>query len=171
MRAKNAPMSSTRRIFAIILALAGAAGFALAVEGGRWWVIGGDVRIGTIATERCFGGQCGMGSLGWTGDTWERAGFATYAAGLCTAAVLVALAGALAARRTGRLVGAVVAVSIVTAAVAGGVFFSTRPEIPGATLGRGAILFAVALVVSIAAAALTLTARPSDRAERGSSAP
>jgi hypothetical protein len=154
-------MSTVRRALAIVVALAAAAGFAVAVQGGRWWVIGADVGIGTISTQRCFGGQCGFGSLAWTGgsETWTRAGFATYAAGLVAALVLVALAGALAAKRAGRLVAAVTAVSVVTAAVAGATFYMTRPALPGATLGRGAIVFVVALIAAIVAAALTLTAR------------
>lgn len=154
-------MSSLRRALAIVIALIGAGGFAVAVQGGRWWVIGRDVGIGTVSTESCFGGPCKLGDLAWTGgsEVWARAGFATYVAGLCAAAVLIALAGALAAKRTGRLVAAVVAVAVVTAAVAGATFLTTRPELPGATLGRGAILFAVAIVAAIAAAAITLTAR------------
>lgn len=155
------PMSSTRRAIAIVISLCAAASFAISVEGGRWWVLGPDVGVGTISTERCFAGECGFGSLTWTGGSalWQRAGWATYAAGLCAAVLLVALAGALAAKRAGRLVAAMVAIAAVTALVAGATFFQRRPELPGAELGRGAILFVVALVTAAAAVALTLTAR------------
>lgn len=154
-------MSTARRVLAIVLALAGAASFAIAVQGGQWWRIGDDVGIGTIATSRCFGGTCGLGSLAWTGgsDAWQRGGFATHVAGLVTAAVLIALAGALAAKRTGRLTSAVVIISTVTAIVAGTVFYTLRPELPGATIGRGLLLFGAGVVFAAAAAAVTLSAR------------
>jgi hypothetical protein len=156
-------MSTQRRVLAVVIALIGAAGFAISVEGGRWWVIGSDVGIGTISSRHCFGeGECQFGSLAWTGgsDVWQRAGFATYAAGLCAAVALLALAGALASKRMGRLVAAVVVVAVVTAAVAGATFYAKRPALAaGATLGRGALLFVVAIAAAIVAAALTLTVR------------
>lgn len=154
-------MSSQRRVIAIVLAVIGAAAFAISVQGGRWWVIGDDVGIGTISTERCFGGECGFGSLAWTGgsDVWQRAGFATYAAGLCAALVLIALGGSLAAKRAGRLVAAMVGVAAGTATIAGAVFLAKRPEMPGAVMGRGAVLFGFAIVAAIAAVVVTLTAR------------
>lgn len=155
------PMSTARRAIAIVLALIGAAAFAIAVQGHRWWVIGDDVGIGTIATESCFG-DCRVGTLAWTGGsgTWQRAGFATYAGGLCAALALVALAGALAAKRTGRLVAAVAVVATLTAAGAGVAFHTLAPELTGASLGRGAIAFVIAIVAALAAAAVTVTARP-----------
>ncbi len=154
-------MSTTRRALAIVIALIGAGCFAVAVQGGRWWVIGRDVDVGTTTTTACFSDPCRVSSLAWTGggDTWMRAGFATMVAGLCAAAVLVALAGAVAAKRTGRLVAGMVLVAVTTAAVAGATFYTTRPELPGASLGRGAILFVAAIVAAIVAAAVTLTAR------------
>jgi len=154
-------MSTLRRVLAIVVALVGAAGFAISVEGGRWWVIGSSVGIGTTTTERCFGGECGFGSLSWTGgsELWQRAGFATYAAGLCASLALVALAGALAAKRVGRLIAAVAGVAVLTAIVAGATFYSSRPALPGAELGRGSYAFALALGFGIAASLVTLTAR------------
>jgi hypothetical protein len=153
-------MSTLRRTIAIIAALVGAAAFATSVQGGNWWTIGDDVGVGTVSTQQCFGGACRFVGMAWTGGgaVWQRAGAATYAAGLCAAFVLLALAGALAAKRTGRLVAAVVGVAVITAGVAGATFYAKAPALPSAVVGRGVILFAVALAAAAAAAAITLTA-------------
>jgi len=146
---------------AIVAALAGAAGLALAVEGGRWWMIG-DVGVGPIGTQRCFGGDCQPGGLRWAGgsDLWERAGVATYTAGLVAALVLVILAGAVAAGRTARLPAVVSVVAIATAAGAGALFVTTRPELPDGEVARGIWLFGGALIAAAVAAAATLWRRP-----------
>jgi len=154
-------VSRFTRLGAIALALAAACCLALAVQGGRWWLIGDDVAIGPVSTEHCFGGTCQRGDLTWAngGDTWLRAGVAAYGGGLIAAAVLVALAGALAARRSGRLVAGVSAVAAVTALVPGAIFLATFPGVDGAVLGRGIWLFGAGLAAAIAAAVLVLSRR------------
>jgi hypothetical protein len=154
-------MSSVRRVVSVVSALVAATAFAIAVEGGHWWSIGADVHVGPLATERCFGGECGSGSLAWAGggDSWERAGFATYVGGLCAAAMLVALAGALAAKRSGRLLAAVVGVSLCVVGAAGASFVTLRPALPGATIDRGAIAFAIAIIVAIATVIVVVRTR------------
>jgi hypothetical protein len=152
-------MSSPRRIALVVVALAAAACFALAVQGGRWWTVG-EHAIGPTSTDRCFDGVCEKTTLDWTGggDTWQRAGIATWAAGMISAVVLVALAGALAAKGTGRLAGGVALVSTMTAIVAGAVFHQYRPSLPGLELGRGSYLFGAAILGGLGAAIATLRA-------------
>lgn len=153
-------MPRRRRVLTIVLALLAAGGFAVAAEGGHWWDLGGGVHISLTGTERCFDGDCGVGALGWTGGSglWERAGVGAYVGSLCAALVLVALAGAVAARRAGRLAAAVVAVATATTTAAGVGFVAMAPAIPGAALGRGVIIFAVGVVLAIAAVIATITA-------------
>src|SRR6185295_3752952 len=96
---QNAPiMTALRRWLLVAVALVGASGFALSVQGGRWWSIG-DVSIGPLGARSPFGG---LGGFSWAGGSarWERFGTATFAAGLIAMFVLVIVAGALAARRT-----------------------------------------------------------------------
>ncbi|MBK9033921.1 MAG: hypothetical protein IPL61_22085 [Myxococcales bacterium] len=157
-------MSLARRVLTIALALAAAAGFAMSVEGGRWWSLGPDIHVGPISTERCFGGDCQFSTLAWTGGSgaWERVGIATYAGGLCAALVCLALAGSLAARRPGRLAAAVTAIATITAGAAAAGFYLLRPDIPGGTTGRGALLFAGAVAAAAAAAVATLTVKRAD---------
>ena len=97
-------MSLTRRLLIIVLALVGAAGFAISVEGGRWWSLGGEIHVGPAGTQRCFGGECGVGDLTWVHGSgfWERCGSGAYAGGLVAGLALLALAGSIAARRAGR---------------------------------------------------------------------
>ncbi|HVK77623.1 MAG TPA: hypothetical protein VM734_30170 [Kofleriaceae bacterium] len=152
---------SVRRLSSIATALAGAVCFALAVQGGRWWKIG-EIGIGPVSTQSCFAGDCAPGTLTWAGgtDMWERAGVATYVGGLCAAAVLLALAGALAAGRTARLAAAVAAVATITAVGAGALFVMARPDLPGSVAGRGLFLFGGAVVAAGIAVAITLLRRP-----------
>ncbi|HEX8107523.1 MAG TPA: hypothetical protein VF516_07325, partial [Kofleriaceae bacterium] len=81
--------------------LAAAAGFALSVQGGRWWSVS-DVAVGPLGARSPFGG---LGGFSWAGGSaqWERFGVATYAAGMIAMLVLIFVAGALAARRVPRL--------------------------------------------------------------------
>ena len=157
-------MPKPRRWVAILFALGAAAAFAVAVQGSPWWSIGDEVGIGTISTRHCFGeGGCQQAGLGWTGggSTWVRAGAATYAAGLVAAIILLALAGAVAARASGRLAAASAGVATLTAAVVGGIFIATRPMVPGTEVGRGIILFGAALVLAtVAVGAVLWRARP-----------
>ena len=147
----------------MIAALAAAACFALAVQGGRWWTIG-EHAVGPTSSQRCFAGNCERAPLDWTGGTevWKRAGIATWTAGMVAALVLVALAGALAARRRGRLGAAVAVVATMTAVVAGAVFLQYRPSMPGMAMDRGVYLFGGAIIAALAAAVSVLRAtRPS----------
>ncbi|MBZ0235410.1 MAG: hypothetical protein K8M05_23985, partial [Deltaproteobacteria bacterium] len=75
----------------IAACLVAAACFSFAVHAGWWWTIG-EVGVGPVSTQRCFDGKCESGSLAWAGGTevWERAGTATWAAGLVASIVLVA---------------------------------------------------------------------------------
>ncbi len=154
-------MSLPRRLITIAAAIVAAGCFALAVQGGHWWTIG-EVGVGPVSTQRCFDGRCENGTLAWAGgsEVWERAGIATWAAGMIAAVVLVALAGALAARRAGRLAAGIATIAAMTSMVAGGVFLLQRPDLPGLEVARGAWFFAVAVVVALAAAIATLRAPP-----------
>jgi len=139
-------------------ALVAASGFALSVQGGRWWSIG-DVTIGPLGARSPFGG---LGGFSWAGGSarWERFGTATSAAGLIAMFVLIVVAGALAARRVPRLAAKTAVVSIATAALAGTAFVASRPNngLPF-ELDRGVALFAVGVIAGGLAAAGVLRAR------------
>jgi len=165
-------MPLARRLITIALAIVGAALFSVAVQGGRWWDVGSEVHVVVgapaegelvrrIGTERCFGGECGYGAVAWAGGSsmWERLGVATYVGGQLTALALLALAGAVAARRAGRLAAGVVTVAVVTATAVAIGFHVTAPELPGATLGRAPYLFVGAVLAAIAAVASVVTAK------------
>lgn len=154
-------MPLARRIVTIALAVVAAGLFAVAVQGGRWWDVGPDVHVGLSATERCFGDDCAYSTLAWTGgsSTWERLGVATYVGALVSALALVALGGAVAARRTGRLAAAVVTVATLTSTAVAIGFFVMAPDLPGATLGRGPYLFAGAVLATIGAVVSVATAK------------
>ncbi|MBK7071351.1 MAG: hypothetical protein IPH44_03515 [Myxococcales bacterium] len=154
-------MSLTRRLLIIVLALVGAAGFAISVEGGRWWSLGGEIHVGPAGTQRCFGGECGVGDLTWVHGSgfWERCGSGAYAGGLVAGLALLALAGSIAARRAGRLAAAVAGIGSVTAIAAGVGFYALAPAIPEASVGRGAVLFAIGAAAALTAIGATLTAK------------
>jgi hypothetical protein len=143
----------------VAVALASASGFALSVQGGRWWSIG-DVAIGPLGARSPFGG---LGGFTWAGGSarWERFGTATATAGLIAMFVLIVVAGALAANRVPRLAAKTAVVAIATAALAGTAFLVARPDngLPFA-LDRGAALFIGAVIVGAVAAAGVLRARP-----------
>ncbi len=158
-----ARMSPWRRWLAILCALAGAAALALAVQGSDWWTVPGQVGVGTVSSNHCYGGECTHTSLGWAGgsQTWVRAGAATYAGGLLAALLLVALAGARTAGSSGRLTAASAAVATLCAAVVGAVFVTSRPVLAGdvLTLARGVPLFAAGVVLAVIAIGATLWPR------------
>jgi hypothetical protein len=157
-------MNRARRITAIAVALAGAGLLALAVQGGRWWEITdatiGDVTIGPVSSYRCFSGDCRVAGLGWIESVggWTRAGQATYAAGLCAAAMLVFSAAGLAAKKVIRIVAKSGLVAALTAAVSGGVFVAMFPGVSGAGLGRGFVFYALGVALAIAGQVLVLRA-------------
>ena len=147
----------------VAASLIAASAFALSVQGGRWWSIG-DVSIGPLGARSPFGH---LGGFSWAGGgpRWERFGVATFAAGLIAMFVLIAVAGALAARRVPRLAARTAVVAIATAALVGTGFVTARPHngLPF-DIDRGVWLFAGAVVVgAIAAAGVLRAARPPAR--------
>ena len=137
--------------------LAAAAGFALSVQGGRWWSVS-DVTVGPLGARSPFGG---LGGFAWAGGSaqWERFGVATYAAGMIAMLVLIFVAGALAAGRVPRLAARTALVAIAVAALVGSRFAAGVPSngLPF-ELDRGFWLFAGAVVVGAVAAASVLRA-------------
>lgn len=152
----------------VALALVAASAFALSVQAGRWWAIG-DVEIGPFGSLSPFGGP---GSLSWAGGgaRWERFGVATGAGGLIAMLVLVVIAGAVAAHRIPKLAARTALVAIATASLAAIGFVATRPDngLPF-ELGRGAVLFAAAVVLGVTAAVRVLRAAGRDAPERRAS--
>jgi hypothetical protein len=157
-------MSGRRRWIAVGLALAGAFAMAVAVQAGGWWSVGDGTTIGPTGTKACMAGECGRHGLEWIGgsELWRRAAIATTAAALIAAFALVALAGALAARRRGVLAAGATLTATLTAAVAGVVFVATFPGTGAigqgapASLGLGALLFLAGVVVAVAAAVVVI---------------
>ena len=153
-------MAASKRWILVAESLVAAVGFALSVQGGRWWSIG-DIAIGPLGARSPFGG---LGGFSWAGGSarWERFGYAAFAAGLIAMFVLIAVAGALAAGRVPRLAARTAVVAIATAALVGTAFVVARPDngLPFA-LDRGAWLFAGAVVVgAVAAAGVLRSPRP-----------
>jgi hypothetical protein len=147
------------RFLPLMLALAGACMFALAVQT-AWWSAG-DVTVGPFGARSCFGGECGERGMGWLGgtDLWMRAGVAARAGGFIAMFVLVIVAGALAAKRVPKLMARASLVAIITAGAAGGYFASGLPMGGLGTdykLGLGIPFFVAAIVLGIAAAVFTL---------------
>jgi len=134
----------------------------VSVEGGSWWTLGADVAMGPGGTDRCFGGVCQKGGLTWAGGSglWLRSGVATYGAGLIAAFVLVILAAALAAKRSGRLAAGSAAVACVTALAPAATFVATRPALGPAPSGYGLWLFGAGVALGLVAARLVLAEKP-----------
>ena len=153
------------RWIVIALALAAACAFAFSVQLGRWWAIG-DVEIGPFGSRHCFGaGDCKLAGLGWVGggDRWMRLGMATWAGGLVTVLMLVVMSARLAAKRIPKLAAKSVLVAIATASLAGTIFVAEFPGVEGASLSRGAWLFALGIALALAAAISVLRASPKQR--------
>ena len=153
-------MTTRARWITISLALLGAGGFALAVEGGQWWTVAG-VPIGPFGSVNCFDGDCRPTNLDWVGGSslWQRCATATTAAGLIAMVLLIAMAGTIAARRIPRQLAKLVLVSIVTAVGAGAAFIIQLPALPGTSIDRGLPTFAIAIVVGAIAAIRLLRAK------------
>lgn len=159
-------MNSVRAVKArwilVALALAAACAFAFSVQLGKWWVIGDvepGIEIGPFGTKHCFGvGDCKIGGIWWVGggDRFVRLGMATWAGGLISALMLVIMAARLAAHAVPRLVAKSVLVAIATASLAGTVFVATFPGVAGASLARGAWLYAVGVVIALGSAIAVL---------------
>jgi hypothetical protein len=153
----------------IIIALALAAAVALAFAVGspvaaRWWSVGDILAVGPNGTSACFGGECTRHELVWLGGgtLFRQAALATLAAALLDGLLLAALAAALASKRRGTLLAGASLTATGTAMVAGIVFVATFPGVgalgPGheASLGVGAIVFALGIVLAGSAAVLVL---------------
>ncbi len=148
------------RVITVILAVAAAVAFALAVQS-PWWSIG-EVDIGPFGTHRCFGGECRASGLAWIegSELWARSALATRVAGYIAMFVLLMFAGARAAKREPRLVARASLSAIITAAVAGGYFATAFPGVTGASLGPGLWFFAGAIIAGAAAVIVFLRTVP-----------
>lgn len=153
------PLPRTSRWAAVALALAAASALALSVQAGGWWRVG-ELGIGPRGASGCFGGECRARGLSWLGgdDLWLRTAVATYAGALVAAALLVGLAGAVAAGRRPRLAARTSLVAAATAAVAGGAFWARFPGLEGVHAGAGAALFPAGLLLGLVAALVVLRA-------------
>jgi hypothetical protein len=149
----------TRRWLYVVLALLSASLFAVSVWIGQWWSVA-EVQWGPLGTQRCFNGDCRSSGLSWTGgsDLWERSAVATWVAGLVAMTVLMGLAAGIAAGRVPKLFARTTLVSIATALVVGAYFALKAPEISGASLGQGMVLFAIAIVAGLVPAIRVLRA-------------
>lgn len=147
------------RWLALGFALVGAATLALSsIE--AWWVAG-EAAIGPFGTHHCFGGDCKSTGLSWIGgtDLWMRSAIATRAAAIIATALLVLLAGALAARRMPRLVGRTTIVALSAATVTGAYFFAKFPSPGGEHMALGPLLYAAGIITGAVAAVLVLRTR------------
>jgi hypothetical protein len=147
---------SRSRILPLVLALAGATAFAIAVHA-AWWSAG-EVSIGPFGARHCFGGECRETGLSWIGgtDLWMRSGVAARAGGYISMFVLIVIAGALASKRIPRLMAKASMVAILTATVSGAYFLFAFPGVNSATIGAGMVLFIGGIVLGVASAILTL---------------
>ena len=164
-------MSRPRRIAIVGVSLIAACLLLFSVEAGRWWSIGDAVTIGPVSSTSCFTtsddpagadpaavGDCKPGGLGWVQGSalWQKAGMATYAAGLIAAFVLVVLAGGVAAGRPGRLAAGTAVVGAITMTGMGVLFIATYPGLQGSAIDRGVWFFAGGVVAAVVAAAIVL---------------
>ncbi|HWU88473.1 MAG TPA: hypothetical protein VN253_14400 [Kofleriaceae bacterium] len=148
----------------VALALAAGAAFAVSVQAGRWWSVGG-FEIGPSGSYRCFSGECKTTGLGWIGgsERWMRTGTGAWTAGLISMLLLIAVAAAAAAGRAPRLLAKTALVSIATAAVTGALFVVEFPGVQGASADRGMWLFVAAIVLGAAACIAVLRASRASR--------
>jgi len=147
------------RWLVVAVGLVGAAALAISVQAGVWWSVG-DVTIGPFGSHNCFGGDCSGSGLGWIGgsDLWMRSAIATGVAGAVASLLLVALAGACAARRVPRVLARMTLSALVAAIACAAYFVSQFPGVAGAGMDRGLVLFAVGVVAGAAAAIVVLRA-------------
>lgn len=164
-------MSGKTRWILVAVALAGATCFTIAVQVSTWWSIDGVITVRPLGTRSCFqAGECMKGDLGFLGggELWRRSGVAVWTAGMIAALALVALAGALAAKRRGTTVAGVTLVASMTALVSGLVFFLRFPGMsfpggmgeglpsPPTAHGSGAPLYFAGALVAAAVAVIIL---------------
>ncbi len=135
---------------------------------GAWWMIG-EVTIGPFGARACFNGDCRPRGLAWIGgsDLWMRSAIAAGVAGVVAMFLAVAVASALAAGRSPKLVARSLTVAIATALVTGGYFVGAFPGVGGAEahIDFGMPLYGVACVLGIAAAVLVVRTAPPARSE------
>ena len=153
-------MQARTRWIAVALALAAAFAFLLSVQAIGWWTVG-EVSFGPFGGHDCFGGECRTSGLSWLGgdDLWMRSAVATRVAGYYSAFAAILLAGAVAARRTPRLVAWMLVVSLTTGAAVGGYFVARCPDVDGRVLAAGLPLYAGAIALAGAAAGLVIRAK------------
>jgi len=173
-RAKNAHVSGKLRWVIVALVLAGATCLAIGVGASTWWKVGDVVEVRPTGTQSCFEADaCMSGDLGWLGggELWRRAGFATWTAGMITVLAMVALGGAVAAKRRGTTLAGMTLVSAMTAAVAGAVFVWRFPGMswpqgmaeglpePDASMAAGPLLYLAGAGAAAIAAMIVLRPR------------
>lgn len=140
-----------KRWIFVAFAIVAASLFALSVQGGRWWSLGG-VHVGPFGALQCFGGdQCTATGLGWLGDPrWQRIGMGAWTGGLIAAASLLAFAAAFASNRAPVLLARLAAVAVATAAIAGAAFIALAPSISeteSRVFERGLVMFVAAVAI------------------------
>ncbi|MCX5741340.1 MAG: hypothetical protein NT062_02445 [Proteobacteria bacterium] len=144
----------------VLLALAGAACFALSVVAGAWWSVG-PVEIGPHGARQCFGGadHCG---LQWIGASarWPTIGIGTWGAGLVAALGLVVIAAGVAGKRTPRLLAKMTISAVLLALGLGSAFYVGFPGLVGASVDRGLLLFGLGIALGVAAPALIVARVP-----------
>src|SRR5512142_849332 len=153
------------RWLALGLALVGAAALALSsIE--AWWTAG-EAAIGPFGTHHCFGDDCQSTGLSWLGgsDIWMRSAVASRAAALIATALLVLLAGAVAAKRVPKLVARTTMVALSAAIVVGAYFFAKFPSPGGDRMAVGPALYAAGIVLG-AIAAILVYRMPAPTADR-----
>ena len=154
-------MRSATRWLCALFALGAAGAFAVSVQAGKWWSVGGVVEIGPHRSWQCFKGDCVPTGMSWIGASaqWEWFGIATWGAGLVGALVFVIVGATIAAGRAPRLLAKMGLVSVLTALVASTAFIAKFPGLESAELDRGALLYVVAMVLGSTAAVSTLRYR------------
>ena len=157
-------MNRTFRIVVTLLALGGASMTALAVQAGRFWVMAdGRVELGPTFSKSCLEGACTRKGLDWVGagESWQRAGTATYVTGLAAAFVMVMLAGAVAAGRRGTWSAGMTISATLALTLASLAFVVKLPDLPGTEIARGLWLLVAGVLAAFGAAATVLLKKPS----------
>jgi hypothetical protein len=142
------------RFIPLALALCAATAFAFALHT-AWWITG-DIEVGPFGARTCIDGRCSGTFVGI--GPWLRAAIPARVAGYVVLAVLVFVAGALAARRIPRLMARTLLVALATALATGAYFAFGTEHIGAPHLGVGMFCFAGGIVLGTAAAILTLRA-------------
>jgi len=134
-----------------------------------WWTVG-EMAIGPFGTHACFGGECAERGLTWiigADAMWMRSAVAVRAAGYIAMFVLLALAGALAAKRIPHLIAKLTFVALLTAGVTGSYFTFAFPGVADSSVGIGLFLFVVGIGLGVVAPITVMrSAAASPRARR-----